>query len=100
MTYVSKFNQKALVGPTLLCQELKEANFKTLKLADMTKKLCPFLEDDAPTTLSEGEYVRAKDLPKPNRVLFANSIMTMDYRTDRLNVHVDDNMKVKGVSFG
>ncbi|ORE16637.1 hypothetical protein BCV71DRAFT_15013 [Rhizopus microsporus] len=31
---------------------------------------------------------------------FANSIMTMDYRTDRLNVHVDDNMKVKGVSFG
>ncbi|KAL4212747.1 hypothetical protein AB4K20DRAFT_1893824 [Rhizopus microsporus] len=49
------------------------------------------VEDDAPTTLSEGEYVRS---------FFANSIMTMDYRTDRLNVHVDDNMKVKGVSFG
>ncbi|CEG80156.1 hypothetical protein RMATCC62417_14530 [Rhizopus microsporus] len=58
------------------------------------------VEDDAPTTLSEGEYVRVKDLPKPNRVLFANSIITMDYRTERLNVHVDDNMKVKGVSYG
>ncbi|RCI01187.1 hypothetical protein CU097_014256 [Rhizopus azygosporus] len=58
------------------------------------------VEDDAPTTLSEGEYVRAKDLPKPNRVLFANSIVTTDYMTDRLSVFVDDNMKIMQTFYG
>lgn len=46
------------------------------------------------------QCIRRKELPKPNRVLSPNSIMTMDYRPERLNVHVDHTMRVTGVNYG
>lgn len=46
------------------------------------------------------QFVRTKDLPKLHRVLGSNSVVTMDYRPDRLNIHVDDDKKVKGVNYG
>ncbi|EIE80391.1 hypothetical protein RO3G_05096 [Rhizopus delemar RA 99-880] len=58
------------------------------------------LQDDKVTTLAEDEYVRIKDLPKPNRVLSPGSMATRDYREERLNVHVDDDMRVTGLNYG
>lgn len=58
------------------------------------------LENDQESTLSEGEYVYKKDLPQPNRVVKKGSFVTMDFRPNRLNVHVDDRMKVTGVEYG
>ncbi|RCH96702.1 hypothetical protein CU098_009192 [Rhizopus stolonifer] len=58
------------------------------------------LDDEQETALSEGEYVRRKDLPKPSRVIPKNSMITMDFRPDRLNVHVDDRKKITGVNYG
>lgn len=46
------------------------------------------------------KYVRRKDLPKPSRVIPKNSMITMDFRPDRLNVHVDDRKKITGVNYG
>ncbi|SAM00134.1 hypothetical protein [Absidia glauca] len=56
--------------------------------------------DEAVTSLPAGSFVRTKDLPKLHRVLGSNSMMTMDYRPDRLNIHIDDDKKVKGVNYG
>lgn len=74
------------------------------------------LNDDEVTTLEDNEVgnvtrfltnsdffsqcVRRKDLPRPSRVLPPNSMMTMDYRPDRLNVRVDHTMRVTGVNYG
>ncbi|CEP12954.1 hypothetical protein [Parasitella parasitica] len=58
------------------------------------------LGDDEETALSANEFVRKKDLPNPNRVLAPNSMASMDYRPDRLNIKVDGNMKVTGVNYG
>ncbi|KAI9474112.1 MAG: hypothetical protein EXX96DRAFT_488846 [Benjaminiella poitrasii] len=58
------------------------------------------LNDEAETTLSAGEFIRKKDLPKPNRVLPPDSIMTMDFRPERLNIRVDHTMRVTGVNYG
>ncbi|KAI8081959.1 uncharacterized protein B0P05DRAFT_538790 [Gilbertella persicaria] len=58
------------------------------------------LKDDVETTLSEGEYVRTQDLPKLHRVLPPNSMATMDFRPDRLNVQVDHSMRCTGVNYG
>ncbi|GAA5808749.1 hypothetical protein MFLAVUS_002144 [Mucor flavus] len=58
------------------------------------------LNDDEETSLKTDECIRRKELPKPNRVLSPNSIMTMDYRPERLNIHVDHTMRVTGVNYG
>ncbi|KAL0073239.1 hypothetical protein J3Q64DRAFT_1758406 [Phycomyces blakesleeanus] len=58
------------------------------------------LENDEATSLSSDEYVRHSDLPQPNRVLPPNSIMTMDYRPDRLNIRIDKTKRVMGVNYG
>ncbi|KAI9331392.1 hypothetical protein BD770DRAFT_403531 [Pilaira anomala] len=58
------------------------------------------LNDDEQTGLAADEYIRKKDLPQPNRILPPNSIMTMDYRPDRLNIHVDHTMRVTSVNQG
>ncbi|KAI8367642.1 uncharacterized protein BYT42DRAFT_504260 [Radiomyces spectabilis] len=41
-----------------------------------------------------------ENLPTLHRVLPPNTMMTMDYRPDRLNVKVDKNMRVLGVHYG
>ncbi|KAJ3357767.1 hypothetical protein GGF32_000849 [Allomyces javanicus] len=43
--------------------------------------------------------VTEAELPPVHRILSKNSIMTMDYRTDRLNVHIDDDNKITRVMF-
>ncbi|CAM0136102.1 hypothetical protein VKS41_005509 [Umbelopsis sp. WA50703] len=58
-----------------------------------------FVDDGAEHNLSEDQVFRRKDLPKLHRVLRPDSMMTMDYRLDRLNVRVDGSNKVKSVDF-
>ncbi|KAI8082852.1 uncharacterized protein BX664DRAFT_339218 [Halteromyces radiatus] len=58
------------------------------------------VDDETITSLPEDKIVRKKDLPQFHRVLAPNSIMTMDYRPERLNIHVDANQQVKGVNYG
>ncbi|KAJ8659666.1 hypothetical protein O0I10_004645 [Lichtheimia ornata] len=58
------------------------------------------LKDNEETALGADEYVREKDLPKPNRVLPPNSPMTMDYRPNRLNVFLDENRRVVNLNNG
>ncbi|KAE8378106.1 peptidase inhibitor I78 family-domain-containing protein [Aspergillus bertholletiae] len=41
-----------------------------------------------------------KDLPKSHRILKPGDMMTMDFRPDRLNVHLDDKGTVHDVNFG
>jgi len=43
---------------------------------------------------------RASDLPAGTRVLPPNSMMTMDFRPDRLNVHLDGTDTVVKVIMG
>ncbi|OLY78749.1 hypothetical protein AYI68_g7195 [Smittium mucronatum] len=40
------------------------------------------------------------DLPQPYRILKPDSIATMDFRTDRLNVNTDGSYQVKFVTYG
>ncbi|KAI7907895.1 uncharacterized protein BX663DRAFT_492325 [Cokeromyces recurvatus] len=58
------------------------------------------LNDDEETALNAGEYIRKKDLPNPHRVLPPNSVKTMDFRPERLNIRVDHTMRVTGVNYG
>ncbi|KAI9257411.1 hypothetical protein BY458DRAFT_558193 [Sporodiniella umbellata] len=55
--------------------------------AKLVGKTC--IEEDEQTTLSEGEFFRRSDLPKPSRVVGPDSLLTMDYRPERLNVQID-----------
>ncbi|GFF77377.1 hypothetical protein IFM47457_04387 [Aspergillus lentulus] len=41
-----------------------------------------------------------KDLPEHHRVLRPGDGMTMDHRPERLNIHLDEEDKVKDVHFG
>ncbi|EDN06813.1 peptidase inhibitor I78 family protein, nitrosative stress-induced transcript [Histoplasma capsulatum] len=41
-----------------------------------------------------------KDLPAVHRVIKPGMAMTMDYKPDRLNVHVDEDGTVTGVVYG
>jgi hypothetical protein len=43
---------------------------------------------------------RERDLPATSRVLPPDSMMTMDYRPDRLNVHLDAGNVVTSINFG
>ncbi|KAI9001827.1 hypothetical protein DFJ74DRAFT_697318 [Hyaloraphidium curvatum] len=45
-------------------------------------------------------YVLESELPAPTRVLAPNSAMTMDFRINRLNLHVSKDYVVEKVSFG
>ncbi|KAI8645077.1 hypothetical protein BD408DRAFT_412209 [Parasitella parasitica] len=58
------------------------------------------LNDNEETALGADECVRTKDLPNPSRVLRPDSMMTMDYRPERLNIKVDHSMRVTGVNYG
>ncbi|OOG01101.1 hypothetical protein ASPCADRAFT_860 [Aspergillus carbonarius ITEM 5010] len=40
-----------------------------------------------------------KDLPESHRVIKPGDVVTMDYRADRLNIHVDDEGVVQNVNF-
>lgn len=41
-----------------------------------------------------------KDLPEQHRVLQPDSMKTMDFRPERLNIHVDEEGTVKNVQYG
>lgn len=41
-----------------------------------------------------------QDLPQQHRVLQPDSMKTMDYRPERLNIHVDEEGTVRDVKFG
>ncbi|KAI9248832.1 hypothetical protein BDA99DRAFT_445938 [Phascolomyces articulosus] len=58
------------------------------------------LKDNEETALSSDQFVRESELPKLRRVLPPNGVMTMDYRPERLNIHLDHNQKVQSVNFG
>ena len=40
------------------------------------------------------------DLPQPHRILSPNSIMTMDYRSERLNIYLDRHGVIEKISCG
>jgi len=50
-------------------------------------------------TRDENTFTRSS-LPKPSRVCKPGGMFTMDYNTDRLNVHLDDNDVVTHVTMG
>ncbi|PKY07498.1 hypothetical protein P168DRAFT_316002 [Aspergillus campestris IBT 28561] len=41
-----------------------------------------------------------QDLPQSHRICKPGDAMTMDYRSDRLNIHVDENGTVRDVNYG
>ncbi|KAI8139467.1 hypothetical protein BJV82DRAFT_521901 [Fennellomyces sp. T-0311] len=58
------------------------------------------LRESEETALSEDQVVRENELPAIRRILPPNSMMTMDFRPERLNIHVDANRKVRSVNYG
>ncbi|TPX57641.1 hypothetical protein PhCBS80983_g03699 [Powellomyces hirtus] len=50
--------------------------------------------------IQKDKIVTKADLPESHRVLPPNSMMTMDFRPERLNVEVDANNVVKKVTMG
>lgn len=67
---------------------------------DWSKKLVgkTYVEGDVATT-DENTFTKAS-LPQPSRVCKPGGLFTMDYNTERLNVHVDDKNVVTHVSLG
>ncbi|KAH8555631.1 hypothetical protein BGW37DRAFT_477979 [Umbelopsis sp. PMI_123] len=57
------------------------------------------IENDQATDLSDDQTFLVKNLPQPFRVVKRDSMVTMDFRPERMNVHIDDNNKVTGVYF-
>ncbi|KAL5691908.1 hypothetical protein ACP6JE_000376 [Aspergillus fumigatus] len=49
---------------------------------------------------STSDTFAKKDLPEHHRVLRPGDAMTMDHRPERLNIHLDEEDKVKDVHFG
>ncbi|KAL1992353.1 hypothetical protein VTN49DRAFT_4385 [Thermomyces lanuginosus] len=45
-------------------------------------------------------FFAKKDLPASHRVVKPGDMTTMDFRPDRLNIHVDDDGTVRDVKFG
>ncbi|KAI7854573.1 hypothetical protein BDC45DRAFT_440710 [Circinella umbellata] len=58
------------------------------------------VKDNVQTSLSSDQVIHENELPKVRRVLPPNAIMTMDYRPERLNIHVDANQKIRSVNYG
>ena len=64
----------------------------------MTQTAIPFLFMRGGT--SRGPYMNRADLPDLLRVLGPNSVATMDYRPERMNVHVDASDIVTQITCG
>ncbi|KAI8067062.1 hypothetical protein BC940DRAFT_301216 [Gongronella butleri] len=58
------------------------------------------LKDEETTQLPATSFVRMKELPSQHRILAPNSMCTMDYRPERLNIRIDDTNKVHAVYYG
>jgi len=58
--------------------------------------------DDRKAERHEDDYniVKHSDLPEGTRVLHPDSMWTMDYNPDRVNVHVDDDCIITKVRNG
>lgn len=48
----------------------------------------------------EGDVVYEHQLPSLHRVVTPDSMLTMDYIPDRLNVNIDENSKIYNVRYG
>jgi hypothetical protein len=61
-----------------------------------------FAEDDEilPADISQDQIVRRRDLPKTHRVIKPNEMITADYRSDRLNIRLDENNRIIRTDFG
>lgn len=58
-------------------------------------------EDEAiASTLPRNKIVTREQLPLVHRVIPPGSMVTMDYRRERMNVHLDENDTVKKVKYG
>ncbi|KAI9183576.1 hypothetical protein H9P43_004494 [Blastocladiella emersonii ATCC 22665] len=56
---------------------------------------------DGPVTQDKNGTVYSKsNLPSSHRILTVGGPMTLDLRTDRLNITVDEEMRVIGVFYG
>lgn len=67
---------------------------------DWSKKLVgkKYVEGDVATT-DENTFTKAS-LPQPSRVCKPGGLFTMDYNTERLNVHVNNDNVVTHVTVG
>jgi hypothetical protein len=79
-------------------------NLDTLDIEQWKKRLVGkrFAEDNEvlPPSISQDQVVRRRDLPKLHRIIKPKSMVTMDYRPERLNVNVDADNRIVSVRFG
>ena len=57
-------------------------------------------KDTGSRVLTTGQTFAKQDLPKEHRVLEPGSMKTMDFKPDRLNIHVGEDGTVQNVKFG
>lgn len=52
------------------------------------------------SSLPKNKIVTREQLPLVHRVIPPGSMVTLDYRKERMNVHLDENDNVKSVKYG
>ncbi|KAL1925140.1 uncharacterized protein VTP21DRAFT_23 [Calcarisporiella thermophila] len=59
-----------------------------------------YVENEVSASEQRDQTFTKHDLPEEHRVLKPNSFVTLDYRENRLNVHLDDDNVCTRVQFG
>ncbi|CAO3615509.1 unnamed protein product [Cunninghamella blakesleeana] len=65
-----------------------------------SKLVGKYIVDDNSHPHTEEQVFYKRDLPTHHRILPPNAMRTMDYRPERLNIHVNADKKVTGVNYG
>lgn len=80
--------------------EIVSPSYMTLlSLFSLSLLPCSFFEERLLMLIRSQTFAK-QDLPQQHRVLQPDSMKTMDYRPERLNIHVDEEGTVRDVKFG
>lgn len=81
--------------------EAKRMNFDESNYGQMVGLRYLDTESEATaSSLQRDKIVTREQLPLVHRVIPPGSMVTMDYRKERMNVHLDENDNVKKVKYG
>jgi peptidase inhibitor I78 family protein len=81
--------------------EAQRMNFDQSNFGQMVGLRYMDTEDEAvASTLPRNRIVTREQLPLVHRVIPPGSMVTMDYRMERMNVHLDEHDIVKKVKYG
>ncbi|KAE8320519.1 peptidase inhibitor I78 family-domain-containing protein [Aspergillus sergii] len=108
-----RFSSRVLLRSQILSNQHKLSLFHNKNFHSTMPLVVPEVNDGdknewlnklAGKTITEGTSdvttFAKKDLPQPHRIVKPGDMMTMDYKPERLNVHLDEKGTVHDVHFG